>query len=99
MAGSQVGYITLSAVTPQTKAGMDTPLTFTLQANQVTIQNNTTINVFVAFDQPTANGALLVAPNDILVATKAVQTVYLNTASAQNINGVIAPNIVVLGEA
>ena len=99
MAGSQIGYITLSAVTAQTNASQDTPLTFTSPAQQVTVQNNTTGNVFVSFDQPTSSGALLVAPNDILVATKEVLTVYLNTASAQNINGVTLPNIVVLGEA
>lgn len=99
MAGQQPGYITLVTTPTQTNAGADTLLTFAQLANQVTVQNNSTVNVFVAFDGATANGALLVAPNDILVATKECSTVYVNTPQTVNVNGVVLPNVVVLGEA
>jgi hypothetical protein len=99
MAGSQPGYVTLVNAPTQTNAGMDTPLTFSQLVGQVTIQNNSTINAWISFDGATANGALLVAPNDILIATKPVLTVYVNTPQSININGLSTPNIVVLGEA
>lgn len=96
----QPGYITLATPAPaQTNAGSDTLLTFTLQADQVTVQNNTNNIVWVAFDGVTANGAKLLQPGQMIVESKLVTNVYLNTPVSVNVNGTTLPNVVVLGEA
>lgn len=94
----QPGYITLVAPQPQTNVGSETILTFTQQADQITVQNNSPQAIWVAFDGAVANGAKLMQPNTWVVESKFVSTVHLLTQTALNINGTILPNIVVLGE-
>ena len=95
----QPGYITLVAPQPQTNAGTDTVLNFTQAVDQVTVQNNTNNYLWVSFDNPTANGAKLYQPGQMIVESKICNSVYLNTPNAVNINGITLPNVVVLGEA
>jgi hypothetical protein len=95
----QLGYITLQAPQPQTNAGQDTVLTFSQQCDQVTVQNNTNNIAWVSFDGATANGAKLLQPGMMIIESKFVSSVYLNTPIAVNINGTTLPNIAVLGEA
>lgn len=95
----QPGYITLAPNAPmQTNAGSETILTFTSQADQVTVQNNTPQVAWIAFDSPVTSGAKLVQPGAMLVESKLVTVVHVLTPTAVNINNTTLPNIVVLGE-
>jgi hypothetical protein len=92
------GYIAASSPPSATNVGSDTPYTFSSQVNHVLIQNNTSANVNVAFDVAASGGSLVLIPGTLLIYPKKCTVLHLYTASAQNINGTSAGNIVVLGE-
>lgn len=91
------GYVSLVAPPTQTSAGADTPLTFSSQVNHVILQNNTSANVYFAFDIAASLGSAILSPNTFLSYSKKIAVVHLYTAAAQNINGIVGNNIVVLG--
>ena len=93
----QSGYVALSSPPAQTNAGTETVLTFSQQVNNVSIYNGTSSNINYAFNETVTAGSLVLAPGYQLDKSKQVTTVHLLTASAQNINGSSAGNIVVKG--
>ena len=95
---SQIGYISLVSPPTQTNAGSDTLLTFASKISQLTIQNNTSAGVNIAFDAAASAGSFLIPSGATFTVDKQCTVVHLYTASAQNINGTSANNIVVLGE-
>lgn len=97
MAISQAGYIAILGPT-QTSANEDTTFTFAQPVNTVVIQNNTSAVLNYAFDQEASAGSLLLAAGQQLIYSKCVTEVHLFTASATNVNGTSAGNIVLLGE-
>lgn len=98
MATNQIGYVSLVSPPAQTNAGSDTALTFAETVTTVTIQNNTAGSINVAFNATASAGSLLIPAAATLVEEKQCTVLHLYTASAQNINGTSANNIVVLGE-
>jgi hypothetical protein len=95
---TQAGYIPLVTPPAQTNANADTPLTFAMPVNTVTIQNNTLANAYYAFDALASLGSLVLYPGTTLIEPKRVTAPHLFTVAAQNINGTSGNNIVVLGE-
>lgn len=95
---AQIGYVSLISPPAQTNAGSETVLTFGEKVTFVTIQNNTASGLNVAFDATASAGSFLVPSGATVVSDKQCNAVHLYTASAQNINGTSANNIVVLGE-
>lgn len=93
----QAGYVAASSPPSTTSAGSDTTYTFSQQVNRVIIQNNTSGNVYYAFDQTASAGSFLLVPGATVIYSKKVTAVHLFTAAAQNINGTTAGNIVLLG--
>jgi len=91
------GYISLSSPPAQTNAGADTPLTFSSQVNHVFLQNNTSANLYCAFDTAASLGSILLVPGATLIEDKKCTALHLYTVAAQNINGTSVGNIVVLG--
>lgn len=98
MPTNQIGYVSLVSPPTQTNAGSDTSLTFSETVTQVTIQNNTAGGINIAFDSTASAGSFLVPAGATLVEEKTCSVLHIFTASAQNINGTSANNIVVLGE-
>jgi hypothetical protein len=95
---SQIGYVSLASPPSATNAGSDTALTFAEIVTQVTVQNNTASIVNIAFDATASAGSFAIPAGATLVEEKQCSVLHLYTASAQNINGTSANNIVVLGE-
>jgi hypothetical protein len=93
----QSGHVALSSPPAQTNAGTETVLTFSQQVNNVIIYNGTSATINYALDEAVTAGSLVLAPGYQLDKAKQVTTVHLLTASAQNVNGSSAGNIVVKG--
>jgi hypothetical protein len=91
------GYVALSNPPAQTNAGSETILTFSQQVNNISIYNGTSANLNYAFDETVTAGSLVLTPGYQLDKGKQVTSVHLLTASAKNINGSSAGNIVVKG--
>lgn len=68
-----------------------------LIANHVMIANNTAINVVYELDANTSGGSDILAPGQKIFLDIQCAAVHLQAASAQNINGSAAGNIVVRG--
>ena len=95
---AQIGYVALVSPPAQTNAGSETTLTFAETVTQVTVQNNTSSVVNVAFDSAASAGSFTVPAGATLIAEKQCSALHVYTAAAQNVNGTSANNIVVLGE-
>jgi hypothetical protein len=93
----QMGYIELREPPTQTNAGAETVLTFPEEVHHVTIYNGTSVNINYAFNETCTAGSFVLAPGYQLDKDKSVTTVHLLTASAVNVNGSSAGNIVVKG--
>lgn len=93
----QAGYVALSSPPTATNPGSDTPLTFSSQINRLILANNTSANLYYAFDTTASAGSLLLAPGGQIIYPKKCTVLHLYTAAAQLINGSVAGNIVVLG--
>lgn len=91
------GYVSASTPPSTTNAGSDTAYTFSSQVNRVILQNNTSANINFDFDQNATAGSFLLVPGAMLIYPKKCTVIHLFTASAQNINGSTASNIVVRG--
>lgn len=91
------GYVSLTSPPSTTTASTDTPFTFASQVNHVILQNNTSANVWFAFDTVATIGSLLLVPGSMLIYAKKVSVVHLYTVAATNVNGTAAGNIVLLG--
>jgi len=81
----------------QTTAGADTAWSFAQKVRHIMIQNNTAGNVQFSPDAVTSAGSPILASGGTLFFDLRVTTMHLLTASAQNINGTSAGNIVVWG--
>ncbi len=92
------GYVALTSPPTATNAGSDTSLTFSQQVNNVIIENNTSANVYYAFDTAATLGSLVLVPGTYYEKPKKVTVLHLLTAAAQNINGTAVGGIAVLGE-
>jgi len=79
-----------------TNAGTETTYTIASQANHFIVQNNTSINVKIALDATVTAGSFVLAPNTTWIADIQATAFHLLTASAQNINGTAANNIVIM---
>lgn len=93
----QPGYVSASSPPTNTNSAADTAYTFVLQVNRVIIQNNSSVNVWYAFDTAASAGSLLLTPGSTVVYPKKCTTLHLYTVTSQVINGTLASNIVVLG--
>lgn len=93
----QSGYVSASSPPSTTNAASDTSYTFSSQVSRIVLQNNTSSNVYFAFDTTASAGSLVLTPGSLLVYPKKCTVLHLYTATAQNINGTSASNIVVLG--
>jgi hypothetical protein len=93
----QAGYVSASSPPSQTNAGSDTPYAFSSQVSRIILMNNTSANVYFAFDSTASAGSLVLMPGSLLVYPKKCTVLHLYTASAVNINGTSAGNVVVLG--
>ena len=95
---TQIGYVALASPPAQTNAGSQTTLTFAETVTQITVQNNTSSVVNVAFDSAASAGSFAVPAGATLIAEKQCKALHVFTAAAQNVNGASASNIVILGE-
>lgn len=95
---AQSGYVALTSPPATTNAGSDTALTFSSQINNVIVENNTSANVYVAFDTAATLGSIALVPGMYYEKPKKVTVLHLYTVAAQNINGSAVGAIVVLGE-
>jgi hypothetical protein len=93
----QAGYVSASSPPTNTNSGTDTSYTFASQVSRVIMQNNTSVNVYFAFDTAASAGSLLLTPGSTVVYPKKCTVLHLYTATAQVINGTSSGNIVVLG--
>jgi hypothetical protein len=93
----QAGYIALVSPPTATNAGSQTVLTFAQPVNRVIMQNNGSQTVNYAFDATASAGSLALLPGSFLIYPKIVTAVHVYTASAMNINGTSAANLVLLG--
>ena len=93
----EAGYQSLTSPAAATTANTDTSYTFSAQVTRVTIQNNSTVVVKVAFDAAATAGSLTLQPGATLSITKRITVVHFLTVPAVNVNGSTAGNIVLLG--
>jgi hypothetical protein len=91
------GYVALTSPPTQTNAGTETVLTFSSQVNRVEIYNGGGANLNYAFDATVTAGSLVLPPGYQLDKAKKITAVHILTATATNVNGSTAGNIVVLG--
>jgi len=84
----QSGYVALSTPPTNTNAGSDTTLTFSSQVNRVILQNNTSANAYLDFDQAASTASLVIVPGALLIYPKKCTSPHLYTAVATPINAV-----------